>query len=239
MPEKSTKYYWLKLKRDFFKRHDIRIIEDMENGKDYVLFYLKLLVESIDHQGQLRFSETIPYNEKMLSTITNTNVDIVRSAIKIFTELKMMCLLDDGTLYLEQVNSMTGSETKYAIDKRIYRRSKYLQIEDKPETNVDNVRQEKEKEKEKDSSAKPRKIFQKPCVEDVALYCLESNYNVDAGKFVAYYESNGWRVGRSAMKDWKASVRYWHSQNPSVDKSQKPIEKVKLNLNPEVYKNGN
>ena len=38
----NQKYYWLKLKRDFFKRHDIRIIEEMPNGKDYILFYLKL-----------------------------------------------------------------------------------------------------------------------------------------------------------------------------------------------------
>lgn len=67
------KYYWLKLKRDFFKRHDIRIIEEMENGKDYILFYLKLLVESIDHNGNLRFSDTIPYNDKMIAIITNTD----------------------------------------------------------------------------------------------------------------------------------------------------------------------
>ena len=47
----NKKYYWLKLKKDFFKRHDIQIIENMPNGKDYVLFYLKLLVESVDHEG--------------------------------------------------------------------------------------------------------------------------------------------------------------------------------------------
>ena len=75
------RYYWIKLKRDFFKRHDIRIIEEMQNGKDYILFYLKLLCESVDHDGNLRFSEQIPYSEQMLSVITNTNLDIVRSAI--------------------------------------------------------------------------------------------------------------------------------------------------------------
>ena len=83
----DKKYYWLKLKRDFFKRHDIQIIESMPNGKDYVLFYLKLLVESIDHEGNLRFSDTIPYDEHMLSTITNTNIDIVRTALKMFEKL--------------------------------------------------------------------------------------------------------------------------------------------------------
>ena len=76
----GKRYYWLKLQKDFFKRHDIRIIENMPNGKDYVLFYLKLLCESTSHDGNLRFSDTIPYSEDMLSTITNTNIDIVRSS---------------------------------------------------------------------------------------------------------------------------------------------------------------
>ena len=142
MPEK---YYWLKLKRDFFKRHDIRIIEEMPNGKDYVLFYLKLLLESIDHEGNLRFSDTIPYNEQMLSVITNTNIDIVRSAMKIFIDLKMMDILDDQTIYMSEVEKYIGSETKWAEKKRLQRAKE------------DNVPQlssecpiEKEKEEEKD-----------------------------------------------------------------------------------------
>lgn len=103
------KFYWLKLKRDFFKRHDIKIIESMPNGKDYLLFYLKLLCESVDHEGNLRFSENIPYNENMLATITDTNVDIVRSAVKVFTELGMMEVMDDGTYYMTEVEKMIGS----------------------------------------------------------------------------------------------------------------------------------
>ena len=114
----KTRFYWLKLDKDFFKRHDIRIIEGMPNGKDYILFYLKLLCESISHDGYLRFSLTIPYNEDMLATVTNTNIDVVRSAISIFKELGMMQILDDGTLYLEQVNKMIGSETGQTIRKR-------------------------------------------------------------------------------------------------------------------------
>ncbi|MCK9570949.1 phage replisome organizer N-terminal domain-containing protein [Candidatus Pacearchaeota archaeon] len=117
----THKYYWLKLKRDFFKRHDIRIVESLENGKDYLLFYMKLLVESIDHEGYLRFSETIPYDEKMLSTITDTNIDVVRSACKLFGELGMMEWEDDGTLFMNQVQGMIGSETSDAIRKRDYR----------------------------------------------------------------------------------------------------------------------
>jgi len=121
MAVKDKKYYWLKLKRDFFKRHDIQIIESMPNGKDYILFYLKLLCESVDHEGKLRFSDAIPYNEQMLATITNTNVDVVRSAIKVFGELRMMEVMDDGTYYMREVNKMIGEESYWAQQKRAQR----------------------------------------------------------------------------------------------------------------------
>lgn len=148
----DKKYYWLKLKKDFFKRHDIKIIEDMDNGKDYILFYLKLLCESVDHEGNLRFSETIPYNEKMLSTITNTNIDIVRSAMKVFTELNMIEVLEDSTIFMRECNKMLGCETYWAEQKR-KQREKQDKIGQCP-TNVQDVqvmsKQEIEKELEID-----------------------------------------------------------------------------------------
>ena len=117
----EKKYYWLKLKRDFFKRHNIRIIEEMPNGKEYVLFYMKMLVESIDHDGELRFNETIPYNEQMLSVITNTNIDIVRHAMKLFIELKMIDVFDDATIYMSEVQKLIGNETDGAERVRKHR----------------------------------------------------------------------------------------------------------------------
>lgn len=154
----QKKYYWLKLKRDFFKRHDIRIIEEMPNGKDYILFYLKMLLESIDHNGELRFSETIPYNEQMLSVITNTNIDIVKAAMKIFIELHMVEILDDSTIYMAEVLKLTGSETAATIRKRKSRaKQKALSESDNVTTKCDivtkegdNVTQSKSIEKEKE-----------------------------------------------------------------------------------------
>lgn len=117
----SKRYYWLKLKRDFFKRHDIRIIEEMPNGKDYILFYLKLLLESIDHEGNLRFSDAIPYNEQMLSVVTNTNVDIVKAAMTLFIDLNMIEVFDDQTIYMNEVEKLIGSETASAERVRRHR----------------------------------------------------------------------------------------------------------------------
>lgn len=59
---------------------------------------------------------------------------------------------------------------------------------------------------------KPKR-FIPPTLEEVKAYCSSNGYNVDCERFVAFYESNGWKVGKNKMKDWKASVRGWHSRN--------------------------
>ena len=58
-----------------------------------------------------------------------------------------------------------------------------------------------------------RKRFEKPSLADVQAYCAERGNSVDAQKFVDYYESNGWRVGKNPMKDWRAAVRTWERNN--------------------------
>ena len=144
----NKKYYWLKLKRDFFKRHDVRIIEEMPNGKDYILFYLKLLLESVDHEGELRFSDTIPYNEQMLSVITNTNIDIVRSAMRVFMELNMVEMFDDQTIYMVEVQKLVGSETATAARMRKSREKKKLLECNNVTKSYTEIELEKEKDKD-------------------------------------------------------------------------------------------
>ena len=77
---------------------------------------------------------------------------------------------------------------------------------------VDNISKDnvilKEKE-DKSSLKKSMTRFVKPTVEQVSAYIVEKSYHVDAENFVNYYESKGWVVGKSPMKDWKAAVRTW------------------------------
>lgn len=237
----EKKYYWLKLKRDFFKRHDIRIVEEMPNGKEYILFYLKLLCESVDHEGYLRFSQTIPYSAEMLSTITNTNIDIVKNAVKIFTDLGMMEVQTDGTLFMQEVERMIGSasETDAAIRKRRQReREKEAQKLLERDTFVtscdisvtkDHESKSKsiEKELEIEKEVK-RKRFIPPTLEEVQAYCTERQNDVDAERFIDYYTANGWTQGKGKpVKDWKACVRTWERSG-----YEKPKRKEVL---PEYY----
>ena len=234
--ETSKRFYWLKLKRDFFKRHDIRIIESMPNGKDYILFYLKLLCESVDHNGELRFSEQIPYSEEMLSTVTDTNIDIVRSAIKVFTQLEMMEILDDGTIFMQEVQKMIGSaaNNENANRQRRHREKlkiaqtqllpdRYAGVTKSNESKSIETDIEKEKDIENvgksDHSEKPKRTtFTPPSPQEVTTYCIESGIEVDANAFCDYYESNGWMVGKNKMKSWKAAVRNWERHDRERNK---------------------
>lgn len=114
----ERRYFWLKLPTGFFKRHDIKILEAMDNGKDYLLFYMKLMLESLDHEGKLRFSEAIPYDYKMLSIVTDTNVDIVKTAMEVLETLQLITIMDDETIYIQAVEKMIGSETAAAERQR-------------------------------------------------------------------------------------------------------------------------
>ena len=124
----AKKYYWLKLNLDFFEREEIKVIEEMPNGIEYCYFYMKLLVKSANSDGLLVFRGVVPYTLEMLASVTNTNIDIVRSAVKLFLNLGMMQRLEDKTLYMHEVQNMLGCETEYARKKREYREKKKLEL---------------------------------------------------------------------------------------------------------------
>lgn len=73
-------------------------------------------------------------------------------------------------------------------------------------TSISNSKDNKENMADKPPT---RHRFSPPSVEDVREYCKEKGYNVDPERFVDYYTSNGWKVGRNPMKDWKAAARTW------------------------------
>ena len=209
------KYYWLKLKRDFFKRHDIRVIESMPNGKDYVLFYLKLMVESIDHDGELRFSKTIPYDDNMLSVITNTNIDIVRSAIQILSNLGMIEVLDDKTLYMTEVNGLIGSQTFGAERKQIQLKNRAQivgggqKVENLP-PEID-IEKEKELDIERDNTHAHEDFFSGtiPTLQEIKDYITLKSFKVDPEHFYNYYSAKGWKLGNTPINNWQVLVNDW------------------------------
>lgn len=92
-----------------------------------------------------------------------------------------------------------------------------------PATNEENSAIEPQSEEKPAQEIQPekqkQKNFVKPTVEEIAAHCKEKNYNINAQQFYNYYESNGWKVGRNAMKSWQAAVQNWNARDKANNKA--------------------
>lgn len=234
MPEKDKKYYWLRLKEDFFQQHKIKVLKSMPNGRLYALIYLELLTESVSHEGQLRFSKMLPYDANTLSAVIDEDKEDLENAIEVLKGLELAEIQDDKTIYMSEIQKLIGSESYWAEQKRNKRLldnvqrmsnecptcpSKRLDIRDKSIDNKENIKRK----------AKP---FTPPTVKDVKTYCDERHNGVDAERFIDFYESKGWMVGKNKMKDWKACVRTWEKSNI---KERTKDEKVRYEMDLSKY----
>ncbi len=124
MANDNKRYYWLKLKEDFFQDDVIEWLEEQANGKDYVLFYLKLCLKSLKNNGILIRqvgNMLVPYDVEKLAEITKTSVDTVAVALKVFEQIGLVEVQEGGQLYLTHLQAMVGSETAAAERKRLQR----------------------------------------------------------------------------------------------------------------------
>ena len=89
----------------------------------------------------------------------------------------------------------------------------HKRMENENDIEIENSKDKKEYRGAGEEGRKEKR-FRKPTVEEVAAYCRERNNGVDPQAFIDFYESKGWMVGKSPMKDWKASVRTWEPKHP-------------------------
>ena len=220
----NKKYYYLRLKDNFFDSDELKILESMKDGYLYSNILLKLYLRSLKNDGKLVVNERIPYSADMLASVTGHQVGTIKQALSVFKDLGLIDVLDNGAIYMLDIQNFIGKGSSEADRKREYRQrietdrtnvqTNLRQISDKftPEIEIE-LEKDIEIEKEIHSSAKStttkRKRFEKPTLSQITQYCLERNNNVNAEQFYDYYESNGWKVGKNSMKDWKACVRTW------------------------------
>lgn len=122
----ERRYFWLKLKEDFFQDEAIEWLEEQENGKEYCLFYLKLCLKSLKDNGKL-IREVgnilVPYSIEKLAEVTRSKVDTTIVAMEVLKRIGLIEILEDNTIVLPKLHDMVGSEsaTPSAIKKRNYR----------------------------------------------------------------------------------------------------------------------
>lgn len=131
-------------------------------------------------------------------------------------------------------------KTNNYIQKDRYRPSIYAKLIDQPPLDTECIQAVSETDTQvrlgkdslgkdslgKNGADKPptRHRFIPPTVDEVMEYCTEKGYHVDPDRFVNFYTSNGWRVGKNPMKDWKAAVRTWSGkEKPNGQTESKPL----------------
>ena len=239
----NKKYYYLRLKDNFFDSDELKILESMKDGYLYSNILLKLYLRSLKNDGKLVVNDRIPYNAEMLASVTGHQIGTVKQALSIFKDLGLIDVLENGAIYMLDIQNFIGRGSSEADRKREYRQriesdrtnvqTNLRQISDKNPPEIE-LEIEKEIKIEIDSSAKStttkRKRFEKPTLSEIKAYCIERGNKVDAQHFFDYYESNGWRVGKNSMKNWQAAVRTWERSEYRKPNSKKNSKEDAINV---------
>ena len=117
----NRKYYYLKLKENYFDDDSIVLLESMQDGILYSNILLKLYLKSLKNGGKLQLDEHIPYTAQMIATLTRHQIGTVERALEIFRQLGLVEQLDSGAFYMTDIELMIGQSSTEAERKRAAR----------------------------------------------------------------------------------------------------------------------
>ena len=107
----NRKYYYLKLKENYFDDDAVVLLESMQDGILYSNILLKLYLKSLKHGGKLLLEDSIPYTAQMIATLTRHQVGTVERALQIFIKLGLVEELDNGALYMSNIELLIGKSS--------------------------------------------------------------------------------------------------------------------------------
>lgn len=137
------RYFYLMLKENFYDSDDMVLLESMENGYKYSNILLKLYLRSLKDKGKLMYKDRIPYSVEMLAKLTRHDPDTVRRAIEIFRNMGIIEILDNGAIFMMDIEnyigkSSTEADRRRAYDRRIAAEKKELLLANSSEKTCDN-----------------------------------------------------------------------------------------------------
>lgn len=219
---------WIKITTDIFDDEKILLIESLPDAYAIITIWFKLLcLAGKQNNSGVFMMGRVAYTDKMLATIFRMKESTVSMALQTFEQFGMVEIID-GVITIpnwgkhQNLDQMENRKEFMRNYMKEYRAKQKALTAGKPDCKPNskpNVRQaeedkEEEKEVEEDKESKGRaKRFTPPSLEEVEAYCRERGNSVDAERFIDYYTSNGWKVGKNTMKDWKAAVRTWEKSD--------------------------
>lgn len=125
----NKKYYYMKLKDNFFDSEEMKLLESMPSGVEYQNLYLKMCLLSLKSNGALLFKEIMPYDMQMIATVTRIKIDVVKNAIEMFQKIGLVSIVDSETIYMSDIQSLVGRSSTEADRIAAYReRTKSVQM---------------------------------------------------------------------------------------------------------------
>lgn len=211
----AKKYYWLKLKENFFGEKEVKKLRRIAGGDTYTVIYLKMMLLSLQDEGKLLFDGIEETFAEELALELDEDPENVKVTLVYLQKLGLLEEISAKEAFLTQVPEAIGQETdKAAIMRRLRARQALLNGNNVTEALPDRYTDiDIEKEKDIEKEIEKRKRFTPPSVEEVGAYVDEKQYHVDPEAFVDFYASKGWKVGNQSMKDWKAAVRTWNKRH--------------------------
>ena len=214
----NRKYYYLKLKENYFDDDSIVLLESMQDGVLYSNILLKLYLKSLKHGGRLQLDEDIPYTAQMIATITRQQIGTVERALQIFLKLGLVEVLDSGTFYMSNIELLIGQSSTEAERKRAARlQNKALSALRTSGGHLSDIRPpeieiELEKEIEKGRFARAYGRYQNVFLTDEELADLQASFPTVWGQYIEklseYMASTGKRYQSHA-----ATIRRWAGED--------------------------
>jgi DNA-binding transcriptional MerR regulator len=200
---------WIKIHRQF-------INWEWFNKSEAVHLFIYLVLKANHKDGQwqginIKKGQFITSFGK-ISADTGISLQVIRTLLKKF----------------EKTNEINIQTTNKFTIVTLCKYECYQQETEQPNTQLTNEQQTTNKQLTTNKNDKNEKKFIIPNFNDVLEYCMKNDLDVDGVKFINFYESKGWMVGKNKMKDWKASIRTWAKPKQQVEVSPEEQKAIRL-----------
>lgn len=185
----NNRFYWIKLKTNFFNREDIDFLLSQKNGAEYVVLYQMLCLNTANNNGRLetKMGEIIiPYNaDKIVRDCKYFDIDTVNVAMSLYKRLGLIYEEEqDGVLKIADYEDMVGSESKWAEKKRLYRENQKKLECSYNKDNVGDIKEDNVRQEYRDKSIEYRDID----IRDIDIRDINNSVSVSKAELLDFFE---------------------------------------------------
>lgn len=224
----NKKYFYLKLKENFFQTNEMRLLKSLPDGVIFQNIYLQMCLLSLQNDGALTYKNMIPYDINMLAVLLDFEVGTVKLAIETFEKIGLITITDTHTIFMSDIQLLIGQSSTEAeriasYRKRIAGCTKGVQMYAfcTPESESELKLENRVKDRRCDRSHVPEPV-------EIFDYYLEQQFDVSPVRFYNYNQKKGWVDNNgNPIINWKAA---YQTMNESANPDEVFNPKLEFNI---------